>query len=320
MKLNEFQEANAFLSAATLADPFLALCSVTAWLDPLAKDRDDLIEQGFHNWDDIGDDWTNIGFAWDISRNCFPEVYVETTLALRHIPDSRRLAEQVCTAINGHLIGGELHDLEQIHFGLPFFGMGIDVADAEFFAAPQYTPLVDVYAMLDVRIDPQTYTVPDGMYESAQTADVLAYSLRQTQDSTHEKLAWLLDWAFSQTGNTASDYTDEDMYEMGIQPLEWNPNELEFNNLMYEEAVEIIGDAMQGLDLLMGDEALQTELRANFDAITKLIQKEKTHDRYQPDAERLSRSIRWADRPERSDEDQSADDLESVPIRGADAA
>jgi hypothetical protein len=100
---------------------------------------------------------------------------------------------------------------------------------------------------------------------------------------------------FSQTGNTSADYTDEDMYEMGIQPLEWNPNELEFNNLMHAEAIEIIAEAMQGLNLLMGDERLQAELRANFDTITKLIQKEKTHDRYQPDAERLSRNLQWAD-------------------------
>ncbi len=321
MKPPDFHAAITFLSAATLADPFLALCSAVAWLDPLALLDEPLIEPDYYAG---GDEWVNIGAAWDISRGCFPAVYAETTQAIRMESSSQRLADQVCTTINRHLVGGELHDLEQIFFGIPFFGLGVDLTDADFFASPQYAPLVEVYAWLGVAVDPeQTYSLPDNLPEAAQAADVLAFSLRQTGHPTHEKLAWLLDWMFSQTGNTAADYTDEEIYEMGIQPLAWEPNELEFNNLMHAEAAEIIGNAMQGLDLLLADAGLQAELRANVESLSKQmkrIKKEKPHDRHQPDAERLSRSLGWTDRPQQPDEQRSPDDLENLQVRRADAA
>lgn len=321
MKPQDFHAAITFLSAATLADPFLALCSAVAWLDPLALLDEPLIEPDYYAG---GDEWVNIGAAWDISRGCFPAVYAEATQAIRTESSSQRLADQVCTAINRHLVGGELHDLEQIFFGIPFFGLGVDLTDTDFFADPQYAPLVEAYAWLGVAFDPeQTYSIPDNLPEAAQVADVLAFSLRQTGHPTHEKLAWLLDWMFSQTGNTAADYTNEEIYEMGIQPLAWEPNELEFNNLMHAEAVEIIGNAMQGLDLLLADEGLQAELRANVETVSKQmkrIKKEKPHDRHQPDAQRLSRSLRWTDRPQQPDEQRSPDDLESVQVRRANAA
>jgi len=319
MNLDELGDALGILSAATLADPFFALCSAVAWLDPLALLDESLIEPDYYAG---GNDWSNIGAAWEISRTCFPAVYAETTQAIRTESSPQRLADQVCTAINHHLVGGELHDLEQIFFGVPFFGMGVDLTDADFFASTQYAPLVEVYAWLGVAFDPQrTYNPPDNLPEAAQVADVLAFSLRQTGNDTHQKIAWLLDWMFSQTGNTVADYTDEDMYEMGIQPLAWEPNDLEFNNLMHAEANEIIGAARQGLDLLLADDALQAELRANYKTIARRMRKGKSHDRYrQPDAERLSRSLRWADRLEQSDEQRATTHTQSVQVRGADAA
>lgn len=319
MNLSDLHELTTCLSAATLANPFLALCSVTAWLDPLSAPHESFIEEGYYG--DGGDDWTNIGVAWEMARTCFPAVYAETSLALRSETDEKHLADQVCTAINKHLVGGELHDLEQIHFGIPFFGRGVDITDPDFFAEGDHTRLPEVYALLGLDFDPaKNYSLPDDFHESAMAADVLAFSLRQTGAQVHEQIAWLLDWMFSQSGNSICDYTDEDIYEMGIQPLMWEPSDLEFNNLMHEEADEIIASAMQGLAVLITDENLQAELCANFQIVTKQLRKEKHHDRHQPDAERLSRGIRWTDRTEHPDDQRSPDDLENLSLRSADAA
>src|SRR5574341_1337170 len=146
MKLDEIREIMTLLSDASLSDPFLALCNALAWLDPLV-DQDALFDP-----DDYGayDDWSNIGAAWEIAQRCFPEVYAETTLALRSGMNEQPLADQVCEGINRHIVGGELHDLAQIHFGLPFFGRGIDPAHPDSFDDPARTPLREVFTMMSV--------------------------------------------------------------------------------------------------------------------------------------------------------------------------
>ena len=319
MKLYEIREFSQILSAATLADPFLALCSVTAWLDPLSAPFESFIDEAYYG--DGGDDWSTIGVAWEVARSCFPEVYAETTPALRTATDERRLADQLCTGINSHLVGGELCDLDQIHFGVPFFGRGVDILEPEFFADPEHARLLEAYKLLDLDVDAdESYGHPDGYTESAQAADVLAFSLRQTGDETYEKVAWLLDWLFSQTGNSVADHTDEDIYEMGLQPLMWEPGDLEFNRLMHEEADEIIADAFQGLEVLLNDESLQAELRANFTTVSRRLRKVKQNDRYQRHAERLSRGLRWPERRDAAHEQRPADDTQNLSVRGADAA
>ena len=107
---------------------------------------------------------------------------------------------------------------------------------------------------------------------------------------------------------------------MGVQPLMWEPGDLEFNRLMHEEANEIITDAFEGLDVLLTDEALQAELRANFKSICKKLGKVKQNERYQRHAERLAQRLRWTNRRDAIDEQRSADDLKTLSIRGADAA
>jgi hypothetical protein len=141
-----------------------------AWLDPLALLEEPLIEPDYYAG---GDEWVNIGAAWDISRVCFPAVYAETTQAIRMKSSSQRLADDICAAINRHLVGGELHDLEQIFFGIPCFGLGVDLTDADFLEAPQYAPLVEIYAWFGVAVEPeQTYGLPDNLPKAAQVAEV----------------------------------------------------------------------------------------------------------------------------------------------------
>lgn len=318
MNLSDLQEAIALLSTATLSDPLLALCSSLAWLDPLVIQEDLFADDEAYVYADTRDDWINIALAWEMTRLCFPTVYAETTLALRSEVRSEQLADQVCQGINRHILGGELHDLEQIHFGLPFFGVGIDLTSREFFAEPANTPLVQVYAMLGVQAG--NHAIPDSYHHAAQVAHVLAYSLRQTGDVNDTNLAWLLDWMFAQTGNTAADYTDDDLYEMGLEPLPWQPDEVEFNALMHAEAVEIIEFARQGMTHLLNAPSLQTTLRANFEKIARSMRKVKRYDFSDADASRLANRVRWADCPESVDAGRADPDVETLPLRGADAA
>jgi hypothetical protein len=319
MNLAELNELTTCLSAATLADPFLALCSVTAWLDPLSAPYESFIEEAAYGGE--SDDWTDIGVAWEIARTCFPEVYAETTLALRGETDERQLAQQVCDGINRHFVGGELFDLEALHFGIPFFGRGVDLGDPEFFANDSHARLLEVYAWFGVEVDPATaYGLPEGFQAAVDTANVLTISLRRTGVPVHEQVAWLLDWLFSQSGNSVVDLTNEEVYEMGLQPLEWEPSDLEFNNHMHAEADEIIDAAMQGLQALLRDEPLQAELRANLSIVSKQLRKENRRDRDPRHAQHLAERLRWADRPDESHEQRPFDDFENLQLRRADAA
>lgn len=318
MNLNDLQAAATFLSAAALADPILALCSSLAWLDPLVTQANTFLDDFETPYIDTDDAWLNIAFGWDIARRCFPAVYAETTLGLRMGASEAQISSQLCQGINQHLGGVELHDLEQLHFGLPFVGMGIDITSPEFFGDPDHAPLVQLYALFDVTVG--EYTIPEGYPQAAQVAHVLAYSLRETEDTHYGNLAWLLDWMFAQTGNTAADYTDNDLFEMGLEPLPWQPDEIEFNTQMHTEAAEILTCVQQGMTTLLNGAALQATLHANIETIASSIRKVNRYDFSDAHAHRLAKRIRWADRPEPVDANRTAPDIESLSLWGADAA
>ncbi len=318
MNLSDLQAAIALLSAATLADPLLALCSSLAWLDPLITQDDTFLDAFEYPYMDTSDPWMNIALGWDISRRCFPAVYASTTLALRSGTPEPQLSDLMCEGINQHLVGGELHDLEQLHFGLPFFGVGVDLTSPEFFAHPANAPLVQVYDLFGVTVG--DYSIPDNFHQVARVAQVLALSLRETDQRDYTNLAWLLDWLFAQTGNTAADYTDEDLYEMGLEPLPWEPAEVEFNTLMHSEAAEILQFAYQGLDTLLSDPDLQAAFCTHIQTTTQAIRKVKHHDFNDADAHRFAQCLRWADRPEPVDAGGANPNPKTLSLRGADAA
>ncbi len=318
MKLSDLQDAIALLSTATLADPLLALCSSLAWLDPLIIQEDTFMDAFEYPYMDTSDPWMSIAYGWDISRRCFPAVYADTTLALRSGTPEPQISDLLCEGINQHLVGGEIHDLEQLHFGLPFFGMGADVTSPEFFAEPAHAPLVQIYKLFGVTVG--DYAIPDNFDQAARVAQVLALSLRETDDATYANVAWLLEWLFAQTGNTAADYTDEEFFDMGLEPLPWEPDEVEFNALMHDEAAEIVQFAQQGLATLLDDSELQAALRTNIEKVACSVRKVKRHDFNDAYAHRLAQRLRWVDRPESVDAGGTNPDPETISLRGADAA
>jgi hypothetical protein len=318
MKLSDLQDVIALLSAATLADPLLTLCSSLAWLDPLVIQADTFMDEFEYPYADTSDPWMSIALGWDISRRCFPAVYANTTLALRSGTPEPQISDLLCEGINQHLVGGEIHDLEQLHFGLPFFGMGADVTSPEFFAEPAHAPLVQVYKLFGVTVG--DYSIPDNFDQAARVAQVLALSLREIGIVPHTNVAWLLEWLFAQTGNTAADYTDDDFFEMGLEPLPWEPHEVEFNTLMHSEAAEIVQFAYQGLDKLLSDPDLQTALRTNIETVVRSVRKVKRHDFNTAYAHRLAQRLRWADGPKPVDAGGANLNPESLSLRCAAAA
>ncbi|MBZ0304427.1 MAG: hypothetical protein K8I82_00025, partial [Anaerolineae bacterium] len=226
MNFNDLQSTLAVLSHATLSDPMLALCNAIAWLDPLIT-SDEALTDIFYPLEEPNE-WINIAIAWEVSRRCFPAVYAATTLELRNMPNGEQLAEQVCQGINQHLVGADMHDLDQIHWGLPFTSLALELHSAEFFNDSSHADLLPIYELLDVSFD-SPHSIPDNFGSASMAARVLAISLRATGNTTHGSIAWLLDWMFAQTGNTVADYTDEEFYDMGIEPLPWEADEIEFN-------------------------------------------------------------------------------------------
>jgi len=313
MNPQDFDKSLSFLQSVTLTDPFMSLCRAVAWLDPLALQDDVLIEDAYYGHDDP---WADVTVAWEMTRTCFPQLYAETTVALRTQPNVQQLSSRLCDGISDSLSGGSLYDLTQIHFGLPFFSQAIDITDAIFFADRQYAPLLAVYKLLGVELDPsQTYSIPDEMSEAAWVAEVLAFSLRQETDSTYDKIACLLDWMFAQSGNSVVDLTEEEMYEMGVEPLAWTPEDLQFNAMMHDEATEIVLDALQGLDALIANPILQSLLSNHAQCIAKRIHSIKKENRYDyrnRDAARLSRGIEWLDITQPTDEPSARDDAQTV--------
>lgn len=321
MNLSDLQNALDQLSTAMLADPLLSLCNAIAWLDPLITNPH-LFSEDLNPYDGNFDHWTNIGVAWETARACFLDVYAETTLNIRSQQQTEiQIAEQVCIGINRHLIRADIYELDQIHYGLPFAGGGVEITSQEFFADPMNTPLMEVYGMFDVEVGhADLYSYPDHYDQAATSARVIAHSLRLTDQPAYDDLAGLLDWMFAQTGNASADYTDEEFYDMNAEPLRWEPYDIAYSNAMHAEAFDMIEQARRGLQFLMHQPALKQTLSRNIQKIATKVRKVKRYDLHDTHAHQLAKSLRWTHDPEPTDANRTPDDLESVSFWGADAA
>ncbi len=253
------------LAAAINADPVLRLAHLAAWLDPLWSDDED-------DWDMPQDDDGTLTIALRILRRAFPDIYFEALLAIRGGATYQRLDHLICDAVQ--LQGIPLENLEWLPFGIPLPAYGASLEDPDFYQTHPDT--IPVLACFGISPDPNPYNIdiPDVDYKAAA---IIADDLAKHPVEGWRQIAWLLRWLFSQSGNSSVDWDYEMMAE--VQPLSWEPEDIEFARDIIEEADGIMADVAAALQWISQHPVVLDSLTHN---IRKVYQKKgKENARYQ---------------------------------------
>jgi hypothetical protein len=276
------------LAAAMLQDTALALANCAAWLDPvlLAESDTDLPYADYGEEDDLA-------YALQVCRDCFPDVYADVVQRLWLGDSQAQLSRILCAEVSRFLVA-PLHNLEQVKYGVPFEALGLDPGDPDFPA--QYPHLARVTQWFGA----------DGFADEARDiAAVLIQDLARCGDQgNHADLARLLGWLSGSTGNTLVDRTDEMLWESGIEPPAWTPEDVQFINDVQTEANQVVAAALRALDLLENHPAWAEALQHNV----RLVSERK--------ANHARLVLEWPDNPGNGAPDSAEPDPELLPVRG----
>jgi hypothetical protein len=251
--------AQAMLAKALLQTPRLALASVVTWLDPLG-----LLNLDSQDFENDGDD---LPVALLACRASFPDVYAQSLLALAHGASLAELERIICFGASQHLVVS-IEDIEMFKWGVPCEGLGIDLNGyyQDMALEEAYPRLMPVLNWLGLS---HTSTQTECAY-TYNTASQLVKSLDCFPENTpHRDLANLLRWILGESGNTLVDNIDEMLYESGLEPMEWTPDNVAFMNEVQTEAYQIVESAMRALERLEHDTDWREALQSNCKRLTE---------------------------------------------------
>ena len=259
--MTTFLNYQSALAAAVDADPVLRLAHAAAWLDPLrgVLDDEDIEAVAYGEDPDAA-----ITMALHVTRRNFPEVYIDTLDALRTGQSYNAIDTLVCTAFNQK--GIPLDSLEWLGWGIPLPAYGVELEDPDFWTAhPDAAP---VLACFGVSPEPNPYRIEiaDVTYRAAQ---IIENDLRDQPDPTWKQVGELISWLFGISQNSSISMNYEHMSE--IQPLSWDPDDVEFALEIITEAEAIMADALAALKAFHNHPQRLTILQRNVQDTYKAL-------------------------------------------------
>ena len=285
--MTTFQNYQSALAAAVDADPVLRLAHAAAWLDPLRGflDDEDIEATAYGEDPDAA-----VTMALFVTRRNFPEVYIDTLDALRTGQSYNAIDTLVCTAFNQK--GIPLDSLEWLGWGIPLPAYGVELDDPDFWT--QHPDAAPVLACFGISPEPNPYRidVPDVTYRVAQ---IIENDLRDQPDPTWKQVGELISWLFGISQNSSVAMNYEHMSE--IQPLSWDPDDVEFAIEIITEAEEIMANALAALKALNEHPSALQILQTN---VQKLYQQKGIN----PNDRQQLTWTRFGERHERATEPQ----------------
>jgi len=113
-----------------------------------------------------------------------------------------------------------------------------------------------------------TVTIPDQAY---RVAELLAVDLEAHIDMRYRQMAWLLRWLFSSTNNSCLDWDHETMYS--VEPLSWEPEDVEFAFTIIQEAETIMADIQSALKWIQENPVVLVGLALNVAQLYQALEK-----------------------------------------------
>lgn len=245
--MTSLHDVPGFLAATMRAKPHLTLAQAAAWLDPAHFFESDELEDA---WYDAADD-TLLLQAVSIARRCLPRAYAEVVRAVRQGATFDEVEQVFCAAFSAAFPHMDLSALEDVYYGVPLSFLGVDPESTDF---PRAHPrlarvLTDDFGLALSGDRYHAFGVGD-LASAAYIAECLGSSLSATGTQPHADLLLLLGWLFGTSGNSIVDWTAEQWYDAGFEPLYWEPQELALADEVHAEAGLIVDAGLRALDHL----------------------------------------------------------------------
>lgn len=258
-------EVQTAMLGALMRYPVGKMAYMTAWLAP--------------NLD--GDDNPTIVVLGRMAR-WMPEAYAECMAYLSTATSEEALDEFICNQINSYFGDEIAYEIDVITYGLDFPMLGIDVWVSEFWQNEGMDRVHTIlghfglFANPDFDADDEGPSVAPEDGALRQAGDVAHYLSKDIEDRAgleFDYLRCLLDWLFSNSGNTILDFDMNGFYESGIPTPGWD--EFEFASTVWFEAVDLHHKAVKGMELIEDSTEWLTALLGNIQTIWKHMKKRK---------------------------------------------
>jgi hypothetical protein len=209
--------------------------------------------------------------ALHITRDCFPDLYVEAVGSLREGQSEKQVEGTIRTGISEAGIPMEIAEFEGAYaFGIPLPAYGAELENAEFYAMhSNVMPIMQCFGVLP-ETDGYHIDIPSEVYTAGRH---IAHDLAEHPDERYRQISWLMQWLFSCSGNSIVDFSYEMMCE--IEPLSWQKDDVAFAIAMIAEANEIMADVFAGLEVLTNQPDLLEALQNNIQRIYKMIRRQE---------------------------------------------
>jgi hypothetical protein len=269
--MNGLLQTFGLLTGGLRADPVLRLAYCVAWLDPMRVEPDDTLEDYDMAEAYYEGQGSDLEAALHITRDCFPDLYVEAVGNLREGQSEKRVEDTIRTGISEAGIPMEFAEFEGAYaFGIPLPAYGAEPENPEFYEIhPNVMPVMACFGV-SPETDGYHIDIPSEVYTAGRH---IAHDLAEHTDEHYQQISWLMQWLFSCSGNSIVDFCYEMMCE--IEPLSWEKDDVAFAIAMIAEADEIMADVLTGLEVLTSQPELLKALHRNIQRIYKTIDHQK---------------------------------------------
>ncbi|MBN1121799.1 MAG: hypothetical protein JXJ17_12025 [Anaerolineae bacterium] len=271
----ELQTVPAFLMHAMQNDVRISLANTAAWLDPLRLLEPGLIEEAYFDGAYEEDPDALAMYALSVARRCFPSVYCELVEGLRAGWDFRQIESAFCAGLRRAYPHLELEALYDMVYGVPLPFVGLDVTSPEFLDDhPDYAALLaDTFDLHPVSTPATRWRNPyavinENNFDAQQPiARHVIKSLIAQDCQPCADLAFLLMFLFSCTGNSLLDFSANAYWEVGFEPLDWEPDALSMTDEACREMTIVLYAVGRSMQRLAEDDALSSALKTNIAAL-----------------------------------------------------
>ena len=241
--IDEIIAATTFLCDSAAGEgPIREILNAIIWLDPVWF----MNEEDTDNVTMNEDEEANIQWAAWTMRDCFPDLYAEIVTMNAGDVSYREMETRIMSGVERRTGLDVGYGIDELRMGIPLnsFAFNDDVE----LGPTSSDPAVNFASWL---ID-------------AEGLEGLKVSLRACKETVYQDLLTLINWMQGGTGNSMADFTLEEIYEYGYEPLHWTPEDVAFTIEMLDEAEEIYHTAHEMLTRLTSDTYLRKQVVRNI--------------------------------------------------------
>ena len=279
--LDDLQATTALLTQAMAHDAVLSLALAATWLDPLHFSERDYADALYGHEEDPQ---ALMLFATGMARECSRMLYVDLLEGLRQGWTFSEFDTAFCEGIKREYPYIPLDSIYDVIYGVPLEFYGLEQTEPDFLVNhPDFAAVLGGYfSVQPVRKahyldDDEEAISSEDMEAACKIARPIIDSLIKQDRQPYADLALLLMYLFSISHNTLVDYTTDEYWDGGWEPLEWEMDKLEIADEACDQARIVIEGAYRAVEVLQTEQDVHAALVANIRAVQTALERKDSH-------------------------------------------